>query len=533
MRELLTATHIARLPVWTGTSERNNPEYVRQRWQLLGVGRESTTGLPTFFTGVRVQPSTNNAAVAWAIDQDYDYKSIDIDTEATTANAIVAAADALTTGGIASLTSNSADTSTRTLHQITNDNAAATGATVQGLKQDSTGNLAAWHSTSAGATGVLIDSHHESASPAASDVLFRLTMAAEDAASTKTTYAKVESVIDATTSSGVSGHVAFTVTSAGTAQPFLNIYGDRIAMSSSEATEMIDAVNTNAGATGVLFNAHHNSASPAASDVIFRLSMSGEDDNSSEIEMAKLETILNDVSSGATGAHAAFTVRSAGTAQNFLNIYGDRMQLLSSEATEMIDAVNTNGGATGVIFKVHHDSGSPANSDVIFRLSMSGDDDNGSKIEYAKMEASILDVSSGADASSVSFFTRSDGAAVESLRIRYGKVLTNEESYLASTTAITDVFDRPLGAARVSDLELMSLYGSDPEQRRKFYDTVVEEGIATREPDGRVFVDSELDRKLVRGALKQAWHALRDQGAQIQSMAADLARAKEVLASLT
>jgi hypothetical protein len=99
------------------------------------------------------------------IDQNADAVSISIDSEATTANVIdiaspattsgsvlditspanttgniidIPSADSLTTGGILNLISDSADTGTRTLVQITNDNALATGAVALGLQQDST-----------------------------------------------------------------------------------------------------------------------------------------------------------------------------------------------------------------------------------------------------------------------------------------------------------------------------------------------------------------------------------------------------------
>jgi len=65
---------------------------------------------------------------------------IEADT-VTTGNVIdVANADALTTGGIADFVSNSADTGTRSLVKIHNDNAAAVNATALEIVQDSTGN---------------------------------------------------------------------------------------------------------------------------------------------------------------------------------------------------------------------------------------------------------------------------------------------------------------------------------------------------------------------------------------------------------
>jgi hypothetical protein len=59
----------------------------------------------------------------------------------TTTNIIdVPTADTLTTGSILNLVSDSSDTSSRSLVQITNDNALATGAVPLSIQQDSTGN---------------------------------------------------------------------------------------------------------------------------------------------------------------------------------------------------------------------------------------------------------------------------------------------------------------------------------------------------------------------------------------------------------
>ena len=86
------------------------------------------------------------------IDQDGDVTALDIDTEATSAaginitnptqttgNVIILdSANNLTTGRLAFLGSNSADTSTRNLVEIVNEHASATGATALKIRQDST-----------------------------------------------------------------------------------------------------------------------------------------------------------------------------------------------------------------------------------------------------------------------------------------------------------------------------------------------------------------------------------------------------------
>lgn len=84
------------------------------------------------------------------LDQNSDFASLTIDSEATSANIIdilapatttgnvidVGDANSLTTGKIANFVSNSATTDTRTLVQITNDNTLATGTTALTVKQD-------------------------------------------------------------------------------------------------------------------------------------------------------------------------------------------------------------------------------------------------------------------------------------------------------------------------------------------------------------------------------------------------------------
>lgn len=100
--------------------------------------------------GVGLPLTGGTVAGTITIDQNSDAISLDIDSEATTADVIniaptvlttgnvidIADADALTTGSIANFISNSADTGTRTLQQITNNNTLATGTTCLTLQQD-------------------------------------------------------------------------------------------------------------------------------------------------------------------------------------------------------------------------------------------------------------------------------------------------------------------------------------------------------------------------------------------------------------
>lgn len=511
---------------WTHTAPWNNDdkEWSKQfRHQLFGADLDSTNRNPRFKYPITIQAVASNTTTLFTIDEDYNGVALSVDTEATTVNGVdispavmttgialdIGDADALTTGGIANFVSNSADTSTRTLQQITNDNSAATGTTVFGLKQDSTGNIEFLHSTAAGATGVTVEAHHDSASPAISDVAFRLSMRSEDDNSSKVESARMDVVLDTVTSGSDSAHVNFVVRSAGAAVTPLSVYGDGIRLANTVANPMIQATNTVATATGVIWEGHHNSASPAGSDVAFRLAMFAEDDNSSKIEYAKLETVVDTVTSGSTGGHVAFSVVSAGSAINILNVHGDRIAMASAAATQMIDTVNTNAGATGVIWSAHHNSASPANSDIVFRLSMNGENADSTLVEYGRIDTRILAVDSTAQASRMSFYVQSGATSVESMRVEYGKVTTNEISNISTSTA--DVYDR------VNDLEILSLYGAEPDKRETFYEIYAKEGLATRDPDGTYWIDDKQERKLFRGAFKQTWNLLQELRADVDA----------------
>lgn len=86
--------------------------------------------------------NTNVASVSATglfINQDADAPAIMIDAECTTDHCFEIDADALTIGTIARFTSDSANTGTRSLIEITNDNVLATGTTALHVQQDSTG----------------------------------------------------------------------------------------------------------------------------------------------------------------------------------------------------------------------------------------------------------------------------------------------------------------------------------------------------------------------------------------------------------
>jgi len=141
----LSGTSTTTGSMWTVT---DNSSDTGTRKIVEFVGENSAATGATVLT-VR-QDSTKRAVF---IDQNADGESLRIDSEATTATMVVldnttlttgisinvANLDALTTGKGISISSNSSDTGTRDLLAVHNNHASATGATVVGLTQDSTG----------------------------------------------------------------------------------------------------------------------------------------------------------------------------------------------------------------------------------------------------------------------------------------------------------------------------------------------------------------------------------------------------------
>lgn len=106
----------------------NNDNYI-----AIALTNNDTTNNPNCFN--LVNAGTGNALY---IDQNGNGISINIDSESTTANVINIAADVLTTGCGIYLYSNSAQTNTRNLMSIINDNTAASGTYCLSIQNDST-----------------------------------------------------------------------------------------------------------------------------------------------------------------------------------------------------------------------------------------------------------------------------------------------------------------------------------------------------------------------------------------------------------
>ena len=159
MRMFASAT----APDWDNDSARVGESFDNLRWYGLGmvIGNPDDASLyPHVLVPWVFQSSTNNAGTMLTLDQNGNNKIFDLDSAATTADVLGMVANSLTTAGLINASSNSADTGTRTLVIVKNDNTAATGATVAEYTQDAAAtNVKITHTAATGvALNVVADS---------------------------------------------------------------------------------------------------------------------------------------------------------------------------------------------------------------------------------------------------------------------------------------------------------------------------------------------------------------------------------------
>lgn len=127
--------------------------FVQLREALVGADLDSTNLYPRFQVPITFGVTGSTVTTApITVDQNVNGISIDIDSEATSVDVVNVAAtvltsgnvfdvpdaDALTSGSIMNLVSNSSDTTARSLVKIVNDHASATGTDALYVRQDST-----------------------------------------------------------------------------------------------------------------------------------------------------------------------------------------------------------------------------------------------------------------------------------------------------------------------------------------------------------------------------------------------------------
>ena len=454
----------------------------------------SANEIPTFFTGLRVQPSTvNNAVTGIVIDQDNNNISIDIDSEQTTTDIInVSAAvlttgkaldipdlDALTTGVGVNIVANSSNTGAFTLLNLKNDHASATGASLLTALNDSTGTSITIDHNGITGKSLYIDAESTTETAGVVDI----------AATVLTTGTAIDiGDLDALTT-GIGINVVSNSANTG-AFTLLNLKNDHAsATGASLLTALNDSTGTSItidhnGITGksLYIDAESTTETAGVVDIAATVLTTGTAIDIGDLDALTTGIGINVVSNSAnTGISTLVRLHNdhaTATARIPLNCIQDA---ISSSITTGLSAQFTNrqAGAIGCVIKLYHQSGTSGggDNDVSGRILFTADDEIASQTEMklGQIDMLMIDATIASYASQMDFYCATAGAENKVGHFTGAGELHIDLSSGAGTATVFD--DEP-------DIEIINQWNLDPESRDRFLTRLEGLGITSRKDTG-------------------------------------------------
>ena len=183
-------------------------------------------------------------------------------------------------------------------------------------------------STSAGATGPTLKLFHNSASPAANDVVSRISMVGDDAAGNETVYSRIETIIDDPTNGQETSHIDFSTRGYSAYNTMFRLKRRGTASAPSYTADDIDGIILDVYNTGNPYPRYMNFIAKSAGDVASNIGFWTEAVGGSPTEKLRITsdgkvgfnnpTLDNDfVFKCGTGAHTVMQVRSASESTKF------------------------------------------------------------------------------------------------------------------------------------------------------------------------------------------------------------------------
>ncbi len=238
------------------------------------------------------------------------------------------------------------------------------------------------------------------------------------------------------------------------------LVGNSSSVAAASSAGAITVKSLAAGATGVVFTMYHDSASPAASDVVASLVAQGEDSAGNAQGYSKIDTVIRDATSTTEDGDMLFSVTRAGTSTQQLALDSDVNGVLVGDGagsarvtsngafdlvldtnsgtsssnvtitdaangnvtmnlngTAITEAINSDAGALGAVMKLTHASASPAVSDVVGRLLVTGRDDAAAAEDYGRIDVVLLDATAANPDSNMQFLVDAAGTLTEKLKL--------------------------------------------------------------------------------------------------------------------
>jgi len=250
-------------------------------------------------------------------------------------------------------------------------------------------------------------------------------------------------------------------------------YGGVLNVLSTDANDTLTLVSTdngsNAGPDLVLFR---DSSSPADNDFMGSINFRGDDSGGNVSTYAQIIARALDVTSATEDGQLLFVIDKAGTLVSGLNVgssevvvnddsadmdlrvesnnnanmlfvdggndhvniatstdHGGVLNVESSDTNDTVVLVSTDDtNVNGPILNISRQSTSPANSDVMGKLRFTGKNDAGEDVEYANLNARIMDVADGVEDGRLIFQTMLNGSLQNRIDIQSDETVINESS---------------------------------------------------------------------------------------------------------
>ncbi len=231
------------------------------------------------------------------------------------------------------------------------------------------------------------------------------------------------------------GTSVFTITDTGK-DGFVTITGTGDSAGTNDAALLVK--NTSAGTTGAVLRLQHDSASPATNDLVGIIEVYADNTPGTATEYGSIQFKNIGVTTNVEATEIQFHALRSG-ALNEMMVIGDSnaiVQINSPAAYSTVrnlDLVSTSASAAGPGLRFHHNSASPATNDIIASVQIYGENTPSTATEMAHIDFKMTGVTSGSEASEISFYQRVADTDTETLRLDASGLLVKSAGYIAGS----------------------------------------------------------------------------------------------------
>ena len=235
--------------------------------------------------------------------------------------------------------------------------------------------------------------------------------------------------------------------------------------------------NTDAGALGSQLTMNHAGGSQANSDVVGRILVVGQDGLAANEDYSRIDTVVTDVTAATPDSDLVFYVDVAGTLTEKIRLVSTVAGLavgsggaagvlqsngsndltiqtgnattskitmtngaagkisLAPNTTGIVELLNQDAGVLGSVLELVHLGGSQANSDVVGRILVKGQDDAAASESYSRIDTVVTDITAATPDADLVFYVDVAGTLTEELRLGAAGIKIAQNSPLLDANA--------------------------------------------------------------------------------------------------